>query len=174
MREPLSLHTPADNPYGVLLALATASSGVRKVSTESTGPKISSWAMRLLWPTPVKTVGANQYPLAGSSHGACQMTAPSSSPAATSSVMPASCAAEVTRRRGGVGGAVVGVFVGRSPGAGGPAPPLQLGDPGVVHALLPRQPRAGAAPVALVEEEAVHDPFDRLVDRRVVEDDVGR
>ena len=44
----------------MLLAFSTASAGVRKVSTESTGPKISSWAMRLDWATFVKTVGANQ------------------------------------------------------------------------------------------------------------------
>ncbi|HET6986090.1 MAG TPA: hypothetical protein VFI00_05715, partial [Kribbella sp.] len=30
MREPLSVHTPADNPNGVLLAFSTASAGVRK------------------------------------------------------------------------------------------------------------------------------------------------
>jgi hypothetical protein len=45
---------------GVLFAFSTASSGVRNESTESTGPKISSWAIRWLWATLVKTVGANQ------------------------------------------------------------------------------------------------------------------
>ena len=44
----------------MLLAFSIASSGVRKVSTESTGPKISSCAMRWLCATLVKTVGANQ------------------------------------------------------------------------------------------------------------------
>ena len=39
--------------------------------------------------------------------------------------------------------------------------------------LLHQQPRAGAADVALVEEDAVDDALDGLVDRRVVEDDVG-
>ena len=39
--EPLSVHTPAERPNGVLLAFSTASEGVRNVSTESTGPKIS-------------------------------------------------------------------------------------------------------------------------------------
>ena len=39
--------------------------------------------------------------------------------------------------------------------------------------LLHQQPRAGAADVALVEEDAVDDALDRLVDRGVVEDDVG-
>ena len=39
-------------------------------------------------------------------------------------------------------------------------------------ALLDEQPRAGAADVALVEEDAVDDPLDGLVERRVREDDV--
>ena len=46
MREPFSVQTPALRPYGVLFAFSTASSGVRKVSTDSTGPKISSRAIR--------------------------------------------------------------------------------------------------------------------------------
>ena len=56
----------------MLLAFSTASCGVRKVSTESTGPKISSRAMR--WPgeTPVKIVGGNQKPRSGSSQGGDQ------------------------------------------------------------------------------------------------------
>ncbi len=57
MREPLSVQTPADRPYGVLFAFSTASSGVRNVSTERTGPKISSRAIRWLWATFVKSVG---------------------------------------------------------------------------------------------------------------------
>ena len=44
--EPFSVHTPAESPYGVLFAFSIASSGVRNVSTDSTGPKISSCAMR--------------------------------------------------------------------------------------------------------------------------------
>ena len=44
----------------MLLALATASAGVRKVSTDSTGPKISSRAIRWAWVTSVKIVGGNQ------------------------------------------------------------------------------------------------------------------
>ena len=58
--EPLSVQMPAERPYIVLFAFSIASSGVRKVSTESTGPKISSRAMRCDWATPVKKVGANQ------------------------------------------------------------------------------------------------------------------
>src|SRR6266851_2418347 len=57
---PLVGHTPADRPYGVLFAFSTASSGVRKVSTESTGPKISSRAIRYDWETFVNSVGGNQ------------------------------------------------------------------------------------------------------------------
>src|SRR6187399_3765936 len=60
IRLPFSVQTPAERPYGVLLAFSIASSGVRKVRTERTGPKISSWAIRELWATLVNTVGANQ------------------------------------------------------------------------------------------------------------------
>ncbi len=51
-------------------------------------------------------------------------------------------------------------------------PALQLRDDVVGDRLLHEQARAGAADVALVEEDAVDDALDRLVDRRVVEDDV--
>ena len=60
IRLPFSVQIPADSPYGVLFALATASSGVRNVSTDSTGPKISSRAIRCAWLTPLNTVGGNQ------------------------------------------------------------------------------------------------------------------
>ena len=69
----------------MLFALSTASCGVRNVSTESTGPKISSCAMRWLAETPVKIVGGNQKPRAGSSQGGDQRCAPSASPASLSS-----------------------------------------------------------------------------------------
>ena len=67
-RLPFSVHTPAERPYGVLFAFSSASSGVRNVNTESTGPKISSCAMRFDWETPVKNVGANQKPRDGRLH----------------------------------------------------------------------------------------------------------
>src|SRR5205814_6562835 len=95
MREPLSVHTPADKPYGVLFAFSTASLGVRNVSTDSTGPKISSRAMRCACVTPVKTVGGNQKPLLGRSHGGDQDSAPSASPTPASSRIFASCSAEL-------------------------------------------------------------------------------
>src|SRR4051794_6740631 len=95
IREPFSVHTPADRPYGVLFALATASSGVRNVSTDSTGPNISSRAIRLACDTPVNSVGGNQNPRSGNSHGGDQRVAPSDSPMPDSSRIFASCAAEL-------------------------------------------------------------------------------
>ena len=50
---------------------------------------------------------------------------------------------------------------------------LRLVEHLVGHRLLHQQPRARAADVALVEEDAVDDALDGLVDRGVVEDDVG-
>ena len=79
----------------MLFAFSTASLGVRKVSTDSTGPKISSRAIRCAWVTPVNTVGANQNPCAGSSHGGDQRSAPSASPTSASSRIRSSCAAEL-------------------------------------------------------------------------------
>src|SRR4051812_44035930 len=118
MREPFSVQTPAESPYGVLLAFSTASAGVRKVSTDSTGPKISSRAMRWAWVTPVKMVGANQKPWSGRSQGGDQRSAPSSPPMSDSVRIRSSCAAELiapmsvflssgspTRSRGRVGAA---------------------------------------------------------------------
>src|SRR5258708_31382490 len=88
---PFSVQPPAESPYGVLFALLTASSGVRKVSTDRTGPKISSRAIRCDWLTPVNTVGANQKPFFGSSHAGDQRCAPSTSPAADSLGILSSC-----------------------------------------------------------------------------------
>src|SRR5690349_21615086 len=95
MREPFSVHTPADNPYGVLLALTTASSGVRNVSTDNTRPKISSRAIRIDCETAVKTGGAKKKPRSGSGHGDVHRDAPSSSPAAASDRIVASWVAEL-------------------------------------------------------------------------------
>src|SRR5439155_17816601 len=53
-------------------------------------------------------------------------------------------------------------------------PPLQLLDDGLVDRFLYEQPRAGAAHVALVEVDPVDDSLDRLVECRIVEDDVRR
>src|SRR5690606_1950534 len=69
IREPFSVQMPADRPYGVLFALVTASCGVRNVNTDSTGPKISSRAIRIEACTPENTVGAKKKPFSGSGHG---------------------------------------------------------------------------------------------------------
>ena len=50
---------------------------------------------------------------------------------------------------------------------------LELVDERLGDRLLDEQPRPGAAHLALVEVDAVDDALDRLVERRVVEDDVG-
>src|SRR4029079_597667 len=50
---------------------------------------------------------------------------------------------------------------------------LQLLDDGLVDRLLHEPPRAGAADVALVEVDPVDDSLHRLVECRIVEDDVG-
>src|ERR1700716_773646 len=95
MREPFSVQIPAERPYGVLFALLTASSGVRKVSTESTGPKISSRAILIDCCTPENTVGAKEKTRSGSGHGLVQRWAPSLSPASTMPLILASCPAEL-------------------------------------------------------------------------------
>ena len=66
----------------------------------------------------------------------------------------------------------VGVLVERVAEPQRREPRLQPVDDLLVDALLHQQPRSGAADVPLVEEDAVDDALDGLVDRRVVEDDV--
>src|SRR6185312_3175488 len=66
----------------------------------------------------------------------------------------------------------VGVLVERVADAERLEPLLQLVDERLVDRLLREESRAGAADVALVEVDAVDDALDRLVERRVVEDDV--
>ena len=52
-------------------------------------------------------------------------------------------------------------------------PVLELVDERLGDRLLDEQARARAADLALVEVDAVDDALDRLVERRVIEDDVG-
>ena len=74
---------------------------------------------------------------------------------------------------GGVDRADVGVLVQRVADAAACAiRRLSASSTSSYDRLLHQQPRAGAADVALVEEDAVDDALDGLVDRRVVEDDV--
>src|SRR5207237_5183241 len=51
-------------------------------------------------------------------------------------------------------------------------PALELRDNGLVYRFLDEEARAGATHVSLVEVDAVDDPFGRLIERGVVEDDV--
>ena len=79
-----------------LLAFSIASACVRNVSIETTGPKISSTAIRCTGETSVNSVGANQWPRSGRSQATVRRTAPSSSPAATSVSIRSSCSPELT------------------------------------------------------------------------------
>src|SRR4030095_11063881 len=75
---------------------------------------------------------------------------------------------------GRVDGADIGVLVERVAYAQRRQTALERGENLVVHRFLDEQARAGAADMTLVKEDAVDDPFHRLVDGRVVEDDVRR
>ena len=149
----------------MLFAFAIASAGVRKVSTDSTGPKISSRAIvdevddvvedRRGEPEPVLGDHARRRPALGALRLA--------------DVAELADAIQLLAR---VDRADVGVLVERVAEAQRREPLLEPVDDLVVDVLLHQQARPGAADVALVEEDAVDDALDGLVDRRVVEDDV--
>ena len=73
-----------------------------------------------------------------------------------------------------VDGTDVGVLVERVAGAEGFEADLEFGQNFFGDGFLNEQPRSGAADVALVEEDAVDDALDGLVERGVFEDDVSR
>ena len=75
---------------------------------------------------------------------------------------------------GAVDGPDVGVLVERVAESQRGEAALEAVEQFVRDRLLHQQPAAGAAHVALVEEDAVDDALDRLVERGVVEHDVGR
>ena len=56
------LQTEPDSPYGVAFARRSASSSVSNGMIDTTGPKISSRAMRMSLSTPSKTVGMRYAP----------------------------------------------------------------------------------------------------------------
>ena len=86
-----------------------------------------------------------------------QRSAPSASPMSESSRIRASCSAELI--------APMSVFLSSgSPTRSVRHPALEPVEELVGDRLLHQQPRAGAADVALVEEDAVDDALDRLVD----------
>ncbi len=149
------------------MAFSTASAGVRNVSTDSTGPKISSRAMRLAGETPVKIVGGEPE----AALGQLARRRPAGDALGVAGVGQLADAGQLGR---GVDRADVGVLVERIAQAQRGQPPLQRVDHLVGDRFLDEQPRTGAADVALVEEDAVDDALDGLVERRVLEDDVGR
>jgi hypothetical protein len=136
------------------------------VSTDSTGPKISSWAIRWLWLTPVKTVGRNQ-----NRSSAAGSRCPSAGRAL--GLAGGAQLGDPVELAAAVDGADVGVLVHRVTDPQGRQAALEPAVDVVGDRLLDeREP--GAADVALVEEDAVDDALDGLVERGVVEDDVGR
>ena len=60
------VQTPEARPKRTSLAIASASASSLNLITESTGPKTSSWAMRIRLVTPAKIVGSMNQPLAHS------------------------------------------------------------------------------------------------------------
>ena len=66
--EPFSVHTPADNPKGVLFAFSITSSIVLNVWIAKTGPKISSCTILCDWETFKNNVGGHQFPCFGREH----------------------------------------------------------------------------------------------------------
>ena len=123
--------------------------------------------MRWLWLTPVKSVGRKKKPLVGEDAVGLEDLGPLvDAPVCTSSCTFASWPAELM--------APTSVFLSSgSPTRRVEEACLELVKQRVVNALLHEEPRAGAAHLALVEVDAVDDPLNRLVERRVVEDDVG-
>src|SRR5205807_1000330 len=92
--------TPPPRPYIVSFAMAIASSTVLYLITESTGPKISSWAIFIEFPTPEKIVGSTKNPLlsSGASGTLPPVTtaAPSLSPLATYPMTRSRCCSEIS------------------------------------------------------------------------------
>jgi hypothetical protein len=119
----------------VLFAFSIASSGVRKVSTLSTGPKISSRAMRWLCDTSVKSVGLEPVAALRQLAAGAEASRALGLALATSSRILSSCIFELM--------APTSVFLSSgSPRAASHAR-LELGDDGVVRRPLAR---AGASP----------------------------
>ena len=121
--------------------------------------------MRWAWETPVKTVGGNQKPWLG-------QVARRRPALGALGLADVGELADLGQLLGGVDRADVGVLVQRVADAQRGHPALEPLDHLVGDGLLHEQAGAGAADVALVEEDAVDDALDGLVDRGVVEDDV--
>ena len=68
----------------------------------------------------------------------------------------------------------VGILVERIAHTQGLDPIAQFGNHSSINSLLHEKPRTGAAHVALVEIDSSNDAFDGLVDRGILENDIGR
>jgi hypothetical protein len=134
---------------------------------ESTGPKISSRAIRWLWVTFGEErrgeIEAALWKPAG------RLEQDGALPDAGGHQPP-----DRRELRLRVDRPEVGVLVERVAHPQHADPVLELRYHAVRDRLVDEQPRARAAHVALVEEDPVDDALDRLVDRRVVEHDVRR
>ena len=116
--------------------------------------------------TPVKIVGGNQKPRVGQLAG----RRPAHRALGLARVAQLADPRELGR---GVDRADVGVLVERIAQPQRRHALLQRRDHLLCDRLLHEEARAGAADVALVEEDPVDDALDGLVERRVVEHDVG-
>ena len=165
MREPFSVQTPALSPYGVLFAFSTASSGRAEGEDGEDGAEDlllrDAVALR-----DVREDGRRE-PVALLREDARRLVDLGALLLAGGDEL-----ADLLELRGGVDRADVGVLVERVADAERREAALELRDERLVDRLLHEEPRAGAADVSLVEVDAVDDPLDRLVERRVVEDDV--
>ena len=115
----------------------------------------------------MNSVGANQYPRSG-------MSQRDRAPGRALVLAGRDERLDPLELLGRVDRADVGVLVHRVAEAQTAHPLPQLRDHLVAHAFLDQQPRPRAAHVALVEEDSVDDPLDRLVERGVLEHDVRR
>ena len=157
---------PADRPYGVLFAFSTASSGVRNVSTDSTGPKISS----LGDPVALGDVREQRRPEEVAALGQVAGRLVQLGALGHAGRDELGDLLELGLR---VDRPDVGVLVERVADPDRRQAVLELLDERLDDRLLDQQPRPGAADLALVEVDAVDDALDGLVERRVVEHDVG-
>src|SRR3954451_12540198 len=169
-----SVHTLAARPYRVLFASSTASTGVRKVISTTTGPKISTWAIVAAGATSVNRVGGKNQPSRGQLHEGCHSTAPSSRPRCTRSwifcnctgamIAPMSTALSSGSPTRSVSILALSLTTSRSATPSGPPlPALGPAPQPVGPPPLHQNRRAGAADLPLVEPDRVHHPFDHAV-----------
>ena len=166
MREPFSVQTPAERPYGVLFAFSTRL--LRRAEGEDGEHRPEDLLLRDPGALGDVREHGRREPVALLRQAARRLVHLGALLRARRDELadPVELHARVDR-------AEVGVLVERVADAERAQPPLQLRDERLVDRLLHEQARPGAADVALVEVDPVDDALDRLVERAVVEDDVG-